>query len=591
MDTIKILGVAPYPEMDVLLQELAKSYENVEMYTFTGFYENAIAFTKAFPNKDFDIVISRGGTATLLRELIDTPVVNVDVSIFDLLRVVMQALQYSKHAAVVSYPYVTSKVDTLAQILRLNIQTISFETAQDIPEAVRKSREQGIELIIGGAATREYAVAAGAQFILITSGRDCVEDSIKKAINQYHLIHDVSENNRFFQAIVERSKSGFFLFDESQHIRYANVAARQLLNDISQMEHFLLHCLPKLKEASTLQLFKKFNNAYYEIYGSLITLGKQTFFLFEFRFRSQAYPTASFASIEGQESLQMDKQQLGSSDLYLRPIQKYVEIAASSALPVLIQGAVGTKKGLVARCIHSRGPFGGNSFICLQCSNITEKNWKALMNNIASPIHAIGYTIYFDNICELSDNLQREVAAYIEDTQMTRRHKLISSSERDLSREVSCGRFSSKLYLLLSGLTIDVPGLKQRREDIPSFVNMLLPQYNVTCAKAVIGMEPDAMNLLINFSWPLNLIQLERVLRHLVASASSFYIPASEVATILRNENNSTSADSFNWSGTLDEIERKVIFRILHEENMNQSAAAKRLGISRSTLWRKLSST
>ena len=69
MEKIKILGIAPYQEMEPLMRDIAKSYENLELYTFTGFYKNAIQFAKAFPDKEFDVIISRGGTADLVRSL------------------------------------------------------------------------------------------------------------------------------------------------------------------------------------------------------------------------------------------------------------------------------------------------------------------------------------------------------------------------------------------------------------------------------------------------------------------------------------------------------------------------------------------
>ena len=163
---------------------------------------------------------------------------------------------------------------------------------------------------------------------------------------------------------------------------------------------------------------------------------------------------------------------------------------------------------------------------------------------------------------------------------MTHRHRVISSSCCDLSAEVARGQFSSRLYLQLSGFTINVPSLAQRKEDIPAFVNMMIPQYNTALAKSTVGMEPDAMELMVEFEWPLNLVQLEKVLRQMIAASSGFYITAAEVAAVLQNEMRKVSAlpPAVDLSGTLEDIERRVIEQVLREENMNQSAAAKRLG-------------
>lgn len=589
METIKILGIAPYHEMEGLMQELARGFDNVEMHTFTGYYKNAIEFTKAFPDEKFDVIISRGGTATLLEELIDTPVIHVDVSTFDILRVMMQALRYSQHAAVVSYPFVTSRVETLAEILRLNIRTVTFEKPDQIPAAVAKSRELGVDLIVGGAATKEPALAAGAQFILITSSRESVEASIHQAIDHCHMIHGALESNRLFQSLVDKNDSGLLLFDSGFRLCYVNLMARQMLNDITKLESLLRNQLPTLKMNGKLRLIKKLNNDIYEVNGTVLASDQREYYQFAVRFRSVGYHPVSFAALEDPETLLQKKELIGSDELYLRPLLKTIQTAASSTLPVLIQGPVGTRKGLVARYIHSHGS--ASSFIRMQCSNMTEKGWKTLLNNLDSPIHSTGYTVYFENICELPEKLQIQLQSYMEDTHMARRHRLISSSQCDLSTAVAQGKFLGRLYLLLSGFTVNVPALAQRREDIPAFINLLIPQLNLSSSQSVIGPEPDAMELLVNFSWPLNLLQLEKVLRQLVAASSSFYISAQAVSAVLADEIQETvsATEPLDLSGTLDQIEQRVLLRVLQEEGMNQSAAAKRLGISRSTLWRKLS--
>ena len=270
---------------------------------------------------------------------------------------------------------------------------------------------------------------------------------------------------------------------------------------------------------------------------------------------------------QGPEDIRQAQSLPASSELYLRPMDKLIQTAGSSALPVLIQGAVGTHKGVVARRIHTKSATEGTTLMRLQCRDLTEKNWDMLLNNAASPIHATGYTVYLENVDTLPKDLQQQVGTYIEDTKMTHRHRVISSSCCDLSAEVARGQFSSRLYLQLSGFTINVPSLAQRKEDIPAFVNMMIPQYNTALAKSTVGMEPDAMELMVEFEWPLNLVQLEKVLRQMIAASSGFYITAAEVAAVLQNEMRKVSAlpPAVDLSGTLEDIERRVIEQVLRE--------------------------
>lgn len=428
------------------------------------------------------------------------------------------------------------------------------------------------------------------QFLLITSSRESVEASIQQAIEQHHLINDVLDKNRLFQSVIDKSGSAVFIFGEQRELQYTNVAARKMLNDVERMEQFLSRGISTLQDTGTLHLIKKLNNDFYEITGGILQVRQEIRYLFEVHFRAAGYRVSSFAKLEDPEDIRQAQSLPASSELYLRPMDKLIQTAGSSALPVLIQGAVGTHKGVVARRIHTKSATEGTTLMRLQCRDLTEKNWDMLLNNAASPIHATGYTVYLENVDTLPKDLQQQVGTYIEDTKMTHRHRVISSSCCDLSAEVARGQFSSRLYLQLSGFTINVPSLAQRKEDIPAFVNMMIPQYNTALAKSTVGMEPDAMELMVEFEWPLNLVQLEKVLRQMIAASSGFYITAAEVAAVLQNEMRKVSAlpPAVDLSGTLEDIERRVIEQVLREENMNQSAAAKRLGIGRSTLWRKI---
>ena len=290
---------------------------------------------------------------------------------------------------------------------------------------------------MGGAATRDYAVAEGVQFLLITSSRESVEASIQQAIEQHHLINDVLDKNRLFQSVIDKSGSAVFIFGEQRELQYTNVAARKMLNDVERMEQFLSRGISTLQDTGTLHLIKKLNNDFYEITGGILQVRQEIRYLFEVHFRAAGYRVSSFAKLEDPEDIRQAQSLPASSELYLRPMDKLIQTAGSSALPVLIQGAVGTHKGVVARRIHTKSATEGTTLMRLQCRDLTEKNWDMLLNNAASPIHATGYTVYLENVDTLPKDLQQQVGTYIEDTKMTHRHRVISSSCCDPSAEDS----------------------------------------------------------------------------------------------------------------------------------------------------------
>ncbi|NLN41389.1 MAG: hypothetical protein GX160_05270 [Clostridiales bacterium] len=143
----------------------------------------------------------------------------------------------------------------------------------------------------------------------------------------------------------------------------------------------------------------------------------------------------------------------------------------------------------------------------------------------------------------------------------------------------------------MHALSIVVPELNQRREDIPNLISLYISEYNSLYGKQVIGLEDDAKALLQDFNWVGNIDQLKRVVQELVVLAETSYIDYDTVKNVLKDEvphSETPRVYNINLNNTLDKITSDIIGIVLKEENYNQSRASKRLGISRSTLWRKL---
>ena len=169
---------------------------------------------------------------------------------------------------------------------------------------------------------------------------------------------------------------------------------------------------------------------------------------------------------------------------------------------------------------------------------------------------------------------------------------MLASSTVELAAMVGEGRFLRELHHLLNSISSNMPSLNQRREDIPALAAIYINQYNAEFSRVVTGLEPDAIAALQAFRWVLNIDQLRTVIRQLVLTASAYYITRSEVEALLRDEKSITGEPlCLDLNQPLEQIERDVILAVPGQENMNQANAARRLEISRSTLWRKLGQT
>ena len=255
----------------------------------------------------------------------------------------------------------------------------------------------------------------------------------------------------------------------------------------------------------------------------------------------------------------------------------------------MIHGEYGTGTEIIAQYIHLNGINKNSSMISFDCQHLTPSTWNNLVENPTSPLNGNGYTFFFRDVHQLSFNMQTILSDYIKDTAFASRCLLLASSPITLEEIVSKKDYDSNLYRQLAGGILHVPSLAERREDIPMLANLSLNYYNNHFGREIIGFDADALEYLKSCTFQLNLFQLQSVIKQLAVSSNSFYISLKELKYAL-NENNSgiTYIQNLDLSKTLDEIEQDIINIVLAEEDMHQTKAAERLGISRSTLWRKL---
>lgn len=141
-------------------------------------------------------------------------------------------------------------------------------------------------------------------------------------------------------------------------------------------------------------------------------------------------------------------------------------------------------------------------------------------------------------------------------------------------------------------LNLKLPPLREHPQDIPGIAGVYIGQFNIALGKEIVGFSPNAMDLMQSFLWPNNLPQLRRIVQELVAVTDTPYIKEKDVSYFLNQEKHGSlpavPASPIDLSRSLDEISYQIIEEVLKEEHMNKERTAKRLGISRSTLWRIL---
>ena len=284
-----------------------------------------------------------------------------------------------------------------------------------------------------------------------------------------------------------------------------------------------------------------------------------------------------------------------SIPLILSSIQKQLKQFSAVTSPIMICGEHGTGRDEAAAQLYLQGAFQNEAVVNIHCELLSEDSLDFLLENQESPLMGIRQTIYFSKIDSLPQSSQQRLLAALVDTDVCQRNWVIFSclSERDAQMSLSGAVFMDKL----SCLPLFLPPLREVSDNIPTLVNLLLSQINVDIQSPVLGAEQDAIELLQNYLWPQNYVQFYRIISQL-AAVSDQIITAADVRKMLDKESeevpsapqNSTppqeNQSDIDLSKPLNVINRQVAFHVLRETAGNQTAAAKRLGISRTTFWR-----
>ena len=294
-------------------------------------------------------------------------------------------------------------------------------------------------------------------------------------------------------------------------------------------------------------------------------------------------------------------------DPKMQAIYKLIEDIAPSDTTVLIQGESGTGKELVAAAIHQNSLRSNNPFVVINCSaypaNLLESELfghekgaftGAVRQKAGRFEQADGGTVFLDEIGEIPPSAQIKLLRVIQTQKFERiggeqtlavSVRIIAATNKDLLQEVKEGRFREDLFYRLNVIPIQLPPLKKRRNDIPLQARYFLHRYAAEQGKEIEEFSPEAMRLLLDYPWPGNVRELENSIEAAVVLTHGKRIEISDFPSALLQD---TCAPTEPGPGTMMENEARLLREVLVECNWNKKETARRLGISRNTLYRKL---
>jgi DNA-binding NtrC family response regulator len=298
----------------------------------------------------------------------------------------------------------------------------------------------------------------------------------------------------------------------------------------------------------------------------------------------------------------------------MEKLYRIIAKAANSVHPVLILGESGTGKELVARSVHYSGPFRDKPFIPVDCGSLVPTLIESELfgyvkgaftgaNQSKDGLMAMaeGGTIFLDEVGELPVDLQAKMLRAIQEKEIrpvgsTRRVpinvRILAATNRDLEQSVMQGNFRRDLYFRLNVLSLRIPPLRERRQDIPLLIAYFLDRMVRTSGQEKM-LSDDALKALLGYDWPGNVRELENCLERTYAFTSGPIIHTTDLPREIAKTNPEVAGDMIGLDGgpriiPMAELEKQTILNAIAELHGDKLQAARMLGIGKTTLYRKL---
>lgn len=585
---IRILGIAPYDGMRTAMERAAEAYPQIQLDAYTGDLEAGVAIVQQTPPNTYHCVISRGGTAALIRKVTDLPVVDINISVYDVLRTMKLAQNYTSLYAIVGFPSITEPAHTLCSLLGYDLDILTVHSADEVTNTLQRLQEGGYRMVVCDMVTHTVARQLGLDAFLITSGMESLHTAFDQALSISEWYSQQRREIMLLRRITQGQNGRAIMLNSDGTVFYAspNDPPKELLEQLRSH-------MAEIPTNGTLKFYYTEHDLLYSITAQVFVVDEARRYLF-YCIPSRIPLHTNWAGLRSMNRGECEY--LFTNSFYslsgaLGALGAEIESLSSVRQPIMISGEPGTGKEQIARHLYLHSSLVNKPLVVVNCALMNEKSWDFLLNHYSSPLNATDNTVYFQNLESIADDRVPELLAAIKETGLARRVRLIFS--RACREEGIVPDVLRKFTERLGCLSLSLPPLRSRQDEIPSLASLYLSSLNLELGKQISGLEPRAIEMLRQYSWPTNYTQFKNILRTLASTTSGAYVTAAQVAELLGRERTlrrpaePTHAE-VRSDRTLDEIVTEVVQQAVAAHNGNRAAAARQLGISRTTLWRYL---
>jgi sigma-54 dependent transcriptional regulator, acetoin dehydrogenase operon transcriptional activator AcoR len=583
-----------------------------------------IEIAKQFVEEGTKIIITRGKNLDLIRQNINTILIDVRYTYEDIYFSLEKAKQYSNKIACIGFDLAYDVEAKFKNISKENFSLIKPESVFDVDEIVKKHSDEGIEVFIGGITVADAAKKYGVRNVMIEVDETSLEVALNEAISMLNFELERKKNYETIKQILNSTTEGIISIDLNSQISYINDKAKKFMTD--ENNNLLID------EIVNLSAVKNTIKQGTATYNELLEIGNSSLILSSRPLKIDNNIFGAVASIQKSDYVQSAEKEIrkklntkghiakknfsdiiGKSKILTTTIEKAKKFAKSDST-ILITGPSGAGKEIFAQSIHNYSNRRNEPFVAINCAALPKSVLESELFGYvkgaftgARPEGKAGIfelahngTVFLDEVGETSQDIQAKLLRVIQEKEIIRigddkvipiNVRIISATNKNLSERIEKNEFREDLYYRLCVLELKLPSLNERSEDIP-----LLVKHFISTNAPDIKITDEALLLLGSLPYNGNIRHLQNTVERLIVMCENTIIDDYLVSQVLDlNANNSEKKllhpfcdEQGNSTPELRKIENQLIKDALKKYNGNKTKASKELGMSYTTLWRRL---
>lgn len=622
---MKIGVISPYPEFTSLVKDISVDMD-VPLIVKEGALQRGLAAANLLVEKEnISVIIARGPTADLLEDKLNVPIIKITVNNYDLLKTFQSAKQISSTIIFIDHHenYSLYDIPFIEKLFSVDIILKQYNDEQEIADIMKEMKEKGLHKVVVGTAhcMERTAKKLDLYCFVIKSTKEVMIEALHRAFDTARLYEREKLRQHHLQTIISHAFDGVIATDVQGIISVFNTVAGELLElkpgDMIGKELRRLHH-PKLKK----------------LYGNGSEVNKKITSFGNDRYVVNRIPLEGNSIVitfqETNKVIEQDSQlrrnlhnrrfyaKYSFSDILCQSdsMKKVIELSkfySKTDKSVLITGESGTGKELFAQSIHNESNRKNGPFVAINCAALPKDLLESELFGYEDGAFtgakrggkpglfemAHDGTLFLDEIGELPIDLQARLLRVLQEKEVMRiggekiipiNVRIISATNKDLKASIQKNIFREDLYFRLNILRIIIPPLRERKEDLFILINHFLHKNG----EENYLYDEDFLGFIKNYDWPGNVRELENVIERMttvgkVSNDIKKILLDQPVFSVKEKMKPLMKSNSIELTiGTLEEMENQIIHYFQQSYKGNKQEMAEKLGLSRTTLWKKI---